>query len=300
MRRRVLGWRGCWWRRPGTRGGSGCCCWPGSRVSGGSGWVAGAGGGGTWGVMRACRGWRWPGTSARGFRGAVPFFAVRLGVVPPDPALVSVTGAGESRVLDLHAAALVAVLASRSRGGVAVRVDAPMVLEELLGHEKHYWHGRADAVGLLSGPGGLSMAQLSQVVAAGCLLGVSSAAELAARVPGVPVTEAVASWLRDLYPPDGDGQLGALRPDRLAELHVTCELAAWPALAQACLTGLDARQARRALILMARASADQPAARALLESALFRFPEVIAGFAEPREVMIAVADAIPYPSLALA
>jgi len=44
-------------------------------------------------------------------RGAVPFFAARLGVVPPDPALVSVTGAGELRVLDLHAAALVAVLA---------------------------------------------------------------------------------------------------------------------------------------------------------------------------------------------
>ena len=232
---------------------------------------------------------------------AVPLFAARLGVVPPDPALVSVTGAGELRVLDLHAAALVAVLASRRQpAGAAVRVDAPMVLAELLGHEKHYWRGRADAAGLLSGPGGLSMAQLSQVVAAGCLLGVSAAAELAARVPGVPVTGAVASWLRDLYPPDGDGQLGALRPDRLAELHVTRELAASPALAQACLTGLDARQARRALILLARASADQRAARSLLEPALFRFPEVIGGLAEPREVMIAVADAIPYPSLALA
>ena len=234
-------------------------------------------------------------------RGAVPFFAARLGVVPPDPGLVSVTGAGELRVLDSHAAALVAILASRQRpAGAAVRVDVPMVLEELLGHEKHYWHGRADAVGLLSGPGGLNMAQLSQVVAAGCLLGVSVAAERAVRVPGVPVTGAVASWLRDLYPPDGDGQLGALRPDRLAELHVTRELAASPALAGACLTGLEAWQARRALILLARASADQRAARPLLESALFGFPEVIAGFAEPREVMIAVADAIPYPSLALA
>jgi hypothetical protein len=36
-------------------------------------------------------------------RGAVPFFAARLGVVPPDPGLVSVAGEGELRVLDLHA-----------------------------------------------------------------------------------------------------------------------------------------------------------------------------------------------------
>ena len=243
-----------------------------------------------------------PGVSAEEVvRRAVPFFAARLGVPSPDAARVSVTGGGEPRVLDLHAAALVVVLDSqRQPAGLAVRVDAGMVLAELLGHEKHYWRGRAEAMGLLGGPDGLSMAQLSQVVAAGCLLGAATAKELAVRVPDVPVTEAVARWVRDLYPPEWDGQLGALRPDRLAELHVTGELAGCPALAEACLTGLDPVQARRALILLARASADQQAARLLLEPALSRFPEVIAGLAEPREVMIAVADAIPYPSLALA
>ena len=96
-----------------------------------------------------------------------------------------------------------------------------------------------------AGRDGLSMAQLSQVAAAGCLLGTGTTSELTGRVPGVVVTEAVTLWLRELYPSDREGVLGVLRPDRLAELHVTRELAS-PALAEACLTGLDAFQARRA------------------------------------------------------
>ena len=173
-------------------------------------------------------------------------------------------------------------------------------MEKLLEHEKHYWRGRAEAAGLLDGPDGLSMAQLSQVAAAGCLLGAGTTRELTGRVPGVMVTEAAALWLRELYPPENDGVLGALRPDRLAELHVSRELTASPDLAEACLTGLHADQARRALILLARAAAEHETVRTLLESSLARFPDVIADLAAPREVMIAVADAIPYPSLALA
>ena len=129
------------------------------------------------------------------------------------------------------------------------------------------------------------------MVAAGCLLGAATrgeAAGLASRVPGAAASDAVARWLRELYPPGGDGQwLGSLRPDRLAELHAAHELAASAELAQSCLTGLDEQQARRALILLARASADHQAARSLLEPALFRFPEVIAGMEAPRETMIA-------------
>jgi tetratricopeptide (TPR) repeat protein len=232
---------------------------------------------------------------------ALPFFAAKLGMPSPDVSLVNVAGEGDLRVLDLHAAALVAVLAAgQGASGQRVRVDAWAVLEELLGHEMHYWRGRAQEAGLLGGRDGLSMAQLSQVAAAGCLLGALDAAELGRRVPGVVVTEAVARWLRELYPPGPDGSLGVLRPDRLAELHVSRELARSPQLAQACLTGLDPAQARRGLVLLARASADHPAARSLLESSLARFADVIEGMTAPREVMIAVADAIPYPSLALA
>jgi tetratricopeptide (TPR) repeat protein len=190
--------------------------------------------------------------------GAVPFFAARLGVEPPDVGLVNVPGGAELRVLDLHAAALVAVLAAAGEGvGRRVRVDVGSVLEELLGHEKHYWRGRAEAAGLLGGPSGLSMADLSQVAAAGCLLGASSVTGLDGRVPGVAVTEAVALWLQELYPPEPGGEVSVLRPDRLAELHVSRELAASPALADACLKGLDPGQARRALVLLARASSER-------------------------------------------
>jgi tetratricopeptide (TPR) repeat protein len=234
-------------------------------------------------------------------RRAVPFFAARRGVPVPDAGLVAVSAADEPRVLDLHAAALVAVLQSEQRpAGSRLEVDAGTVMRVLLGHERHYWQGRAEAAGLTGGPGGLSLSQLSQVAAAGCLLGAGTAAELAGRVPGVAVTEAVALWLRELYPPGADGELGVIRPDRLAELHVSTELGSSPALAEACLTGLDAVRARRALVLLARASGEHPAARGLLESAVRRFPEVAAGLAGRRELMIAVADAIPYPSLALA
>ena len=234
-------------------------------------------------------------------RRAVPFFAARRGVPAPDAGLVAVPAAGELRVLDLHAAALVAVLQSERRpDGPRLEVDAETVMGVLLGHERHYWQGRAESAGLTGGSDGLSLAQLSQVAAAGCLLGAGTAEGLAGRVPGVAVTEAVALWLRELYPPGADGELGVIRPDRLAELLVSTELGSSPALAEACLTGLDAAQARRALVLLARASGEHPAARRLLESAIRRFPEVAAGLAEPRGVMIAVADAIPYPSLALA
>jgi tetratricopeptide (TPR) repeat protein len=222
-------------------------------------------------------------------RRAVRFFALRLSVAAPDVDLTGLAADSGMEVLDLHATALVAVLSAHGAGG-RVDVDAALGLEELLGHEKRYWRGRAQAAGLLDGPHGLSMAQLSQVAAAGCLLGLSSAAELGRRVPGVAASEAVVRWLRELYPPGPAGELGVLRPDRLAELHVSRELGGSPGLARACLTGLDQEQARRALVLLARASAEHAAARVLLESSLARFADVLDAVTAPREVMISIVD----------
>ena len=88
-------------------------------------------------------------------RQAVPFFAARLDVPAPDAGLITVSAGGEPRVLDLHAAALVAVLQSREQpAGSRLAVDTGMVLEALLAHEKHYWRGRAETAGLLAGPAG--------------------------------------------------------------------------------------------------------------------------------------------------
>jgi tetratricopeptide (TPR) repeat protein len=236
---------------------------------------------------------------------ALPWFAARLGVAVADIGVVSVTRAESARILDLHAAALVAVLGTPERpGAAAVSINVSNVLDVLLGHEQHYWQDSGRALKLFDVAGGLSAGQLSQAVAVMCLLGAASedeAAELSGRVPGVAPSRAAALWLRGLYPPDGEGLwLGSLRPDRLAELHATRELGASPVLTQKCLSELTERQAQQALILLARASADHPEAEPLLESALYRFPDVPAGIQAPRETLIAVANSIPFPSVALA
>ena len=59
---------------------------------------------------------------------------------------------GRRRMLDLHAAALVAVLAEESTA--TVRVDLGTVLGELLRHEMHFWYDSARAGGLTGGPAG--------------------------------------------------------------------------------------------------------------------------------------------------
>jgi len=236
-------------------------------------------------------------------RQAVPFFAAELALESPELDRIGIREEhSRVRVLDLHAAALLAVLTVNQQV-TEVQIDLVTVLAELLVHEQRYWRGRAENLNLLGGPQGLTVGQLSQIVAAGCLLGAQTEADamaLLGRVPHVTASWTIASWLHDLYPPaPGEGWLGSLRPDRLAELHVTRQLEASPDLARACLTDLDERQARRALILLAQASTDYPEAKGLLEPALFRFSEVISGIDAQPDTMIAIANAIPSPSVTL-
>ena len=240
---------------------------------------------------------------------AVPVFAAALGLPPPSRVNLEM-GSGAVRVLDLHAAALVAVL--RSAGaGEQVEVSVADVLDELLGHEERFWQGTAEQLGLLTGSAGMTVATLRQIVAAGALLGADSqsqAVELLVRLPGAVASVKVACWLRDLYPPEGvpsDGGglewLGSLRPDRLAERLVLAQLTASPELAERCLSGLDERQALRALTLLGRAAVDQQeAARALLEPVLPLLEQVVAGLPGDVELLTAISAAIPYPSAALA
>jgi len=236
-------------------------------------------------------------------RQAIPFFASRLKIPFPDPSRVNLTGHHPpARVLDLHAAALVAVLAAKQQpADTALSVDIDYALRDVLGHERRYWRRRAEALELFQGPQGLSMKKLAQVIAAACLIGASDQDDLRnllGRVPGVDssVMTKLGTWLSELYPPGrGEGYVGSLRPDRLAEMHVTQELDESPGLAHACLTNLNERQARQALILLARASAEYPAARRFFEEALFKFNDVIPAIEAPQDTMIAIANAIPFP-----
>ena len=205
-------------------------------------------------------------------------------------------------MLDLHAAAFVAILDEGNTS--TVRVDIGAVLGELLRHEKHLWYHSARVGGLTKGPAGLSALMLRQIVAVGALLGATTEEEtstLAGQVPGLSPSSRVANWLREVYPP-GPGELdwlGSLQPDRLAELHCVRELAASPELARACLTNLDARQARRAVPLLARASSDYPQAEALLGQVLPEVADFIAGLDAPRETLVAIFNVIPLPTVIL-
>ncbi|MFF4241198.1 tetratricopeptide repeat protein, partial [Actinomadura geliboluensis] len=237
---------------------------------------------------------------------AVPAFAAQLRVHPA-PSVRAVTGEGRARILDLHAAALVAVLRAADSVGAAggvVRVEVADVLAELLAHEERFWMGSAQRAGLLDGPSGLRPEVVRRIVAAGCLLGAASEADAVAllgRVPGAAATARVAWWLRDLYPPHEDGEwLGSLHPDRLAEHHTLAQLTQCQELAEACLQDLDDRQALHAVTLLGRASTDQPAAVSLLERTLPLLDRVIGDLPPDVELLTAIANAIPYPSLSLA
>ena len=239
------------------------------------------------------------------FSEALQAFSHALGVPVPSLVLVDTPGIGDPPglpVLVLHTAALVAVANSAREPShtAALRVDAENVLMEALSHEQRYWAGAARSAGLLGGTDGISMAAVRQIVAAGSLLGAASAAEaqaLIGRVPGVGPSARVASWLRELYPPRHDDMdwLGGMQPDRLAEFHVVKELASSPELARACLTGLDARQARRVVLLLARACTDYVAAEGLLAQTMPAVVAVLADPGPPQEELLALANAIPFP-----
>jgi hypothetical protein len=229
-------------------------------------------------------------TDADLFHGAVRDFAAEIGIQPvPDVNLVRPSG--RASILELHAAALVAVLnAAEAPEGRAANVELTGVLDELLRHEERFWVGTAKAQSLMTGPTGLTAATLCQVVAANSLLGAANendALDLLSRVPDVVPTTKIAQWLRGVYPPaTGSGDwLGSLQPDRLAELLVSRELEKSQALAERCLTSLNDRQARRAVVTLARASADYEAAAQVLETLLPLVSDVVVSIDAPIETL---------------
>lgn len=230
-------------------------------------------------------------------RQAIPAFARELGVPPPEHINLA-QPAGRARVLELHAAALVTALNStRYPATTPVQVDLTGVIGELLHHEERFWLGTARTSGLLDGPAGLTPAALSRIVAAVCLLGAADETQVLdalGRVPDIPRSVKLAEWLRALYPPEpGSSEwLGTLQPDRLAEHHTITQLASSETFAQRCLTGLSERQARRAVILLARASTEHDTAERFLSRLLPLVSHVIKNLNAPNATLISIANAI--------
>lgn len=237
-------------------------------------------------------------------REAAAAFAGQLGIPAPQ---VQLGGSqhGQGRVLDLHAAGLVAVLrAQRSQDGTPgqgpLAVDVSDVLTDLLRHEQRHWVGTADHVGLLEGPDGLTIEVLRHVVAAVYLAPPSDEAEarqLLARVDPGAATVKVLRWLRDLYPArDTEHWVGTLQPDRMAELHLVTELSTSPTLTTHLLEDLDGRNARHAIAVLARSVADHFSDPTVRGRALHLLDHAIGALPDDLELLRSVSAVIPYPS----
>jgi len=265
------------------------------------------------------------------FDEALTAFADKLKVPRPRPDVPLTLADPMPVMLEVHAAALLAVLDQTQGIGAAPARSAAEVLDGLLGHESRYWAQSAAARGLE-----LDVAVQRLAVAVGCLIGADSetaAAELMRRVPDLADSAErrgqVARWLHDLYPetlPADDGPvawLGPLRPDPVAERLILTELGARPELVPGLFTGLSGDQAVHGLTVLARASVRAPSGIGLIRSALAADLEHLAAPAlsvamstnlvlgdllnealgtqtVPAGVLRPAADAIPYPSFALA
>jgi tetratricopeptide (TPR) repeat protein len=263
------------------------------------------------------------------FDDAVTAFAQELGVERPDAKLA--LSDSDPVVLVVHAAALLAV--ADCAAGVRpqhLTVSGSEVVEALLRHEARYWVRTAASQKL-----DLDLSVLRLAVAVECLIGAESetgAEALLACIPDLDSAERrgqVARWLHGLYPmPHEDGAqeqdwLGPLRPDRLAEQLVAGELATRPELIELLFTGLSEARAARALTVLARAALTQDRAIDLLRIALAAdldhlaapalsvavetnpvigelLSKVIPGQPVSRETLIAIFNAIPYPTVILA
>jgi hypothetical protein len=221
------------------------------------------------------------------------------------------TTAARRPILDLHAAALVATLtdaglAENGTGTVQTDIRADGAgLNQLLSHEQQCWYDRAQAHGWLTDRRKKSLQAMRQIVAAGWLLGATTAeeaGEVAARVPGALTSGASAEWLRDIFA--GRHSRAArteyAHPVRLAELHTLRELAASPELAAACLTGLTIGQAVHAVTFLARAVADYKDAGVLLNGVLGNLGDRLIEPGPSAETLTAMLSVLPSANTALA
>jgi tetratricopeptide (TPR) repeat protein len=228
-------------------------------------------------------------------------YARALGIDPPRVAVASVVGGG-ARMLDLHAAALCAVMRTqvRQQRGV-LPVDVSDALDELLEHERWTWFRSAEEAGLLGETGVLPEA-MDGLVAAATLTGVRTpdAAERLVRrvatvVPGVRPGAAadVARWLVGLDP-------HRTLPGRLVDPHLLAELTDTPGLLGACLAAAGAPAARRAALRTAGLVVERLDGRSGdLGFALDQLGAAVAELPEDRDLLRSVAGGLPRPSLAL-
>ncbi|MGC5006415.1 tetratricopeptide repeat protein [Streptomyces sp. NBC_01762] len=201
-------------------------------------------------------------------------------------------------VLTLQMAALIALL--QQGGATAGETSTSEPLEAvLLRHEQRYWERTARSP--VFELGRLSTETLKEAVAVAALLGATTHSEAlttAAKIPSLPAHRAAdaARWLHSLYPPGKRRYWGSLRPDRVAEYHVSAALGAGMDIIE-LLTAASADQQAQAITVLARAvighhNAGRDEERnAVLHSA----SEAVRGAAIGSTALQLISDALPYP-----
>ena len=205
---------------------------------------------------------------------AVTAFAQKLGTERPDASMVLADP--DPPILEVHAAALLAVVDHALGAQPHQTASGPEALDGLLIHEARYWVRTAAGRGL-----DLDTSVLRRAVVAGSLIGAENETDASALLSRIPDLEdlpsrrhRVARWLRDLYPvPPARGVedqewIGSIQPEVLAERLVVGELTAVPHLIPLLFTGLTAKRATKALTLLGRAFLTDPAAGRQLDTAI--------------------------------
>ncbi|MGW4083518.1 tetratricopeptide repeat protein [Streptomyces sp. NPDC004822] len=192
---------------------------------------------------------------------ALEAFAARLGYPVPSTTAPDALGSPRyDRVLDVHAAALAALLDEAVPDAAPARRDP---LLRVLDHERRHWAAAAVPHELPT-PGRL---RHDQVVSAATLFTAHSAAEareLFAALPtfdgeGYEVVERHLRWLGSLYP--GPDALNPLRPDRLGEDLVAATLLDQPEFVEWVAPVVRGIQVTRALTVLGRAASRYPHVR---------------------------------------
>ncbi|MFD6969151.1 TIR domain-containing protein [Streptomyces sp. NPDC059949] len=210
----------------------------------------------------------------REFVRAMEAFAARLGVVLPSVRPQAPAPQELESPLDLHGAALEAVLDLNRNHENGSAGTEPDVFGRVLGRERGYWRRTAKAFQLAPA----DLGRFDQTAAAATLFGAADHAEAVRTLGALPAFRGAEGWTmvkyidwaQSMY--QGPAALSALRPRRLGEIQVAQVLIRHPDFLE-CLPSVSDAQAFRALTVLGRALARDQRVQGHIAAALRTAPD---------------------------
>ncbi|HET9898320.1 MAG TPA: hypothetical protein VFQ44_25610 [Streptosporangiaceae bacterium] len=195
---------------------------------------------------------------------AAACFAAELGRSAPATLVLRRTGGSAHRILDLHIAALLAVL-DEADDQATRSVDPRSAAGELLGYEEGRWAATEP---------GTELAELNF-------------GELSAR------QRVVAEYLLTPVSAQSSGGVRGL-PPRVSDWLAATELAASPEFAKRCFTGIAASRAAAAACVLARAGAEDTLPMPSLDAAVGLLAGEIEDLVAPLPTLVGVLNVLPW------